>query len=114
LNHHLLPLPYINDEEWEKQLINRFKYCINVYRGSLTETDYDVWVIAFKDKDGNEIARLDADKSEIKRIQASTEGGHFYNIWREFNCNETPHKWILWPHSKSKDWCELIEQEIPR
>jgi hypothetical protein len=114
LNHGLLPVPYINNEEWEKQLINRFKYCINVYKGSLTETDYDVWVIAFKDKDGNEVARIDADENEIKRIQASTEGGQFYNIWREFNCNETPHKWILWPHSKSKDWCELIEQEIPR
>ena len=114
LNHQLLPVPYINEEEWEKSLVNRFKYCINVYIGSLTETDYDVWVIAFKDKDGNEIYRLDADKNEIMRIQTSTEGGHFYNIWREFDCNETPHKWILWPHSESKDWCEIIEQEIPR
>jgi hypothetical protein len=114
LEHKLLPVPYTNEEEWEKLLIKRFKYCINVFKGSLPEDDYDCWVISFKDKNGNEMVRLDASESELKNIQASTEGGQFYNIWREFKCNETPHSWLIWPHSKSKDWCTIIEQEIPR
>jgi hypothetical protein len=115
LEHKLLPIPSMSDDAWEKSLVQRFKYCINVYKGSLTETDYDCWVIAFKDENGKEIIRLDADENEIKTILATNTPGQFYNIWREFDYNGVPAKWLLWPHSKSKEWNhEIIEQEIPR
>jgi hypothetical protein len=61
-------------------MTRRFKYCINVYKGSLTEEDYDCWVIAFKDKNGVEINRQDAEfmKRELKQQQGyrnrTTEG----------------------------------------
>jgi hypothetical protein len=115
LEHKLLPIPSMSDDAWEKSLVQRFKYCINVYKESLTETDYDCWVIAFKDENGKEIIRLDADENEIKTILATNTPGQFYNIWREFDYNGVPAKWLLWPHSKSKEWNhKIIEQEIPR
>jgi len=78
------------------------------------DEDYDLWVIAFKDKDGNEIVRLDADANEIARIKHSNPNGHFYNIWREFDFIEQPKSWLLWPHSPSKGWeYEIIQNEIP-
>ena len=111
--HKLLPVPYTTEEEWESNMTRRFKYCINVYKGSLTEEDYDCWVIAFKDKDGVEIARMDADIEEIKQIKLGSPG-QFYDIWREFDCVEYPTSWLLWPHSPSKEWDhEIIQNEIP-
>jgi hypothetical protein len=115
LEHKSLPVPYTDEEEWEKSLVKHFRYCINVYRGSLTEPDYDCWVLAFKDKNGKEIQRADVGEEELKRIQQSPEGGQFYNIWREFDCEEFPHSWRLWPHTKSKEWNNpIIEQDIPK
>ena len=94
-------------------MTRRFKYCINVYKGSLIEEDYDCWVIAFKDKNGVEINRQDADVEEIKRIKLGSPG-QFYDIWREFDCVEYPTSWLLWPHSPSKEWNhEIIQNEIP-
>jgi hypothetical protein len=114
LDHKLLPIPSMNDEEWENSLVKRFKYCINVFHESLSEPDYDCWVLAFKDKKGNEIKRMDVDENELKGIKASLNG-QFYNIWREFDCTEPPHSWLLWPHSKSKEWNHpIIEEVIPR
>jgi glycosyltransferase involved in cell wall biosynthesis len=112
----MLPIPFKNEKEWEDNYVKRFKYCIDVYKGSLPENDYDCWVIAFKDKNGNEINRMDASESEVKDIIASSpKDDHFYHIWRTFECDEMPHSWKLWPHSVSKDWnTEIIEQEIPR
>jgi len=104
----------MTEEEWESNFVNRFKYCIDLYKPSVPDEDYDCWVIAFKDKDGIEIARMDADKDEIARIKQSNPGGHFYNIWREFDCLEYPKSWLLWPHSLSKEWDhEVIQNEIP-
>jgi glycosyltransferase involved in cell wall biosynthesis len=113
LDRKLLPIPSMTDEEWEKSMASRFRYCINLYKQSVLDDDYDCWVIAFKDKDGKEICRMDADENEVRSIKASNTPGHFYTIWREFEYSGTPAKWLLWPHSKSKDWNhEVIEQEI--
>ena len=113
LDRKLLPIPSMTDEEWEKSMASRFRYCINVYKQSVPDDDYDCWVIAFKDKDGKEICRMDADEHEVRSIKSNNTPGHFYTIWREFEYSGTPAKWLLWPHSKSKDWNhEVIEQEI--
>jgi hypothetical protein len=42
-----------------------------------------------------------------------TLDGDFYNIWRQFDTKKRPHKWIVWPHSVSKGWCDPIENTIP-
>jgi hypothetical protein len=110
----MLPIPEMTEEEWESNFVRRFKYCIDLYKPSVPDEDYDCWVIAFKDKDGVEIARMDADANEIAQIKQSNPNGHFYNIWREFDCLEYPKSWLLWPHSPSKEWNhEIIQNEIP-
>jgi hypothetical protein len=116
LDQKLLPVPYKDEKTWEKGFVKKFKYCIDLYKGSVTETDYDCWVIAFKDEEGKEIIRLDADINEIARIKANiSDTDHFYHIWREFECDKIPASWLLWPHSISKEWNhEIIENKIPR
>ena len=87
-----------------------FKHCIDVYRGSLTDTDYDFWAVIFLDKNGDELFRKDADKNEISGLL--TKEGDFVNIWREFNTTSKPAEWVVWLHTESKGWGEKITGKL--
>lgn len=107
------PVPYTSEKEYEKSFVSQFKYCIDVHKPSFTEKDYDVWVIAFKDKDGKEMVRLDAEEEEVNRLLNSDPKDDFVRLWRHFETSELPHSWLIWPHSKSKDWMPIIEGKVP-
>ena len=67
--------------------------------------------MAFHDINDKTIYRQDSDETEIKNIIANNNQA-FYNIWRQFHVDTMPSKWVVWPHSKSKGWCEKIEGSI--
>ena len=100
----LAPITYNNEEDFQKNLLREFKHCINIHRSELAETDYDFWCVVFKDKQDRDLRRIDANTEEIKSIMSNTTGGAFVLIWRSFECQEQPYKWVVWPHSVSKDW----------
>jgi len=104
------PYDYKTEEEWVNSFSSIFKHCIDVYRGSLTDTDYDFWAVIFLDKNGDEIFRKDADKNEISGIL--TKQGDFVNIWREFNTTIKPSEWVVWLHTESKGWGEKITGKL--
>jgi hypothetical protein len=83
-----------------------FKHCIDLGYDRVPEKDYDFWVVAFHDKDDNTLYRKDADKDEINSLFNDPDG--YCKVWREFQTKEKPAYWVVWPHSKSKDWCERI------
>lgn len=106
---------YRAKDSYEASFRNVFRHCIDLYKGSVQETDYDFWAIIFKDDQNNELYRLDADRQEIELLRNNVENtSEFYNIWREFDTKVRPHKWIVWPHSESKGWMEPIESLLPR
>ena len=107
----LAPNPILSEEEYQNSFLTIFKHCIDIHRESVPETDYDFWVIAFEDKDGNTIHRQDADVREIQNMLRDKEKT-FLNIWRTFNTDVKPYKWVVWPHSISKDWCTKIEHTL--
>lgn len=100
------PYPYQNETEWLNSFTQVFKHCIDVNYSSVPETDYDFWVVAFHNDKDETLYRLDADENEIRRMMNDPDG--YCKIWREFNTDETPTYWVVWPHSKSKDWCDRI------
>ena len=100
------PTP-LND--YETHLAAYKKYCIDVYRPSLSETDYTCWVVAFKDADGNEIYREDASPEEISRILKQDPDNNFVQIWRKFYSNVEAIVWLVWPNTHSKGWLDRIE-----
>lgn len=117
LDHYDPPNPfYRNEYARQKSYKNRFRHCIDLWKEQVKETDYDFWVIAFKDENGEDLYRKDADRGEIYSIvqNQETADGNFYNIWREFDTKKKPHKWIVWPHSESKGWCDPIEGSLNR
>ena len=89
-----------------------FKHCIDIYPHQVPLVDYDLWVVAFEDKDGKELHRLDADLDEINRIKLDFGDG-YYKVWREFSTTSKPAKWIVWPHSITEGWCERLEGILP-
>ena len=93
-------------EDWEKSLCKIFKHCIDLHYSKVPEKDYDFWCVAFKDKEGKDLYRKDADKEEIQRLLKDPDG--YCKIWREFNTEVKPSSWIVWPHSISKGWAEPI------
>jgi len=98
---------YNSEEEWLASFSRVFKHCIDVGFDSVKEDDYDFWVVAFHDENGETIYRKDADKDEISRIKADPDG--YCKIWREFPTTKQPKKWVVWPFSASKGWCDQIE-----
>lgn len=115
LNRERPPLKYKSKKDYENGFCKKIRYCIDLYKGSVEETDYDCWVVAFKDEAGEDVYRQDCDISEIESIKAaSPDYENFYNIWREYEDDQDPHSWIVWPHSESKGWMEPITGEMPK
>lgn len=101
---------YDSEEEWYSSFCRVFKHCIDVNFGSVPENDYDFWAVAFHSENGDTIYRKDADKQEINRMKS--DPGGYCKIWREFQTSESPKKWVVWPHSESKGWCDKIEGNL--
>jgi len=83
-----------------------FSHCIDISSKNFTEKDYDFWVVAFNDTDGQTIFRQDANSDEIKGLLKDRSGR--CKIWRKFQTTKKPESWIVWPHSKSKGWCKSV------
>lgn len=113
LDRKIPPTPFSSKQEYEKNFVSEFKYCIDIHKPSFTEKDYDVWVMAFKDKVGKEMIRLDADESEVNQLLNGNPSDEFVRFWRKFQTSELPKSWLVWPHSKSKGWMNIIEGEVP-
>lgn len=100
----------ISDEDFNNSLLFIFKHCIDIGYHQVPENDYDVWAVAFKDKDGNEMYRQDASPDEINQMKNDPDG--YCKVWRSFNTEKLPSSWIVWPHSISKGWADPITGNI--
>jgi glycosyltransferase involved in cell wall biosynthesis len=104
------PYNYETEEDWKKDFSSVFKHCIDVGYSSVSEKDYNFWVVAFHGPNDETLFRKDADKSEINRMMNDPD--KYCKIWREFNCESRPKYWVVWPHSESKGWCERITGQL--
>jgi hypothetical protein len=111
LDQHYPPNPhYDTDEKFEASFLTIFKHCIDIGFHEVPEQDYDFWVVAFHDEAGTTMFRQDVNESEIKNYLADTGG--YCKIWREFQAEKLPAYWVVWPHSKSKGWCDRIQRNL--
>lgn len=106
LDNNLAPNPPLYGEEYEKSFLCIFKHCIDIGFHQVPYNDYDAWAVAFEDINGVEIFRKDADVNEIKQMKNDPDG--YCKVWREFNSEIKPYKWIVWPHSIEHGWTERL------
>jgi hypothetical protein len=107
----IAPNPIIeNKEDYEKSFLRVFKHCIDIGYKQVPENDYDFWAVIFKDVENKDLYRKDALPEEIDRMKNDPD--KYCKVWREFNTETTPKKWVVWPHSKTKGWCDIIEGNL--
>jgi hypothetical protein len=110
LDNNLAPNPVLSDDDLDKSWLKIFKHCIDVRYEQVPEKDYDFWCVAFKDKDGKDVYRKDADKQEIENMFRDPD--KYCKVWRSFHSEEMPASWIVWPHSVSKGWQDPITGQL--
>jgi len=98
-----------DDISHKNGLLNFHRMCVDIHKPVFTETDYNVWVIAFENADGKEIQRADANADEVRHLlSVPYETDKFVHIWRNFFAEDRPVSWVVWPHSESKGWQERL------
>lgn len=111
LDNNFAPNPPLYGEEFEQSFMIMFKHCIDLHKGVLKEDeDYDFWAVIFENDAGETINRNDADEAQIKGYLSTKDD--FVKIWREFQVEEKPTRWIVWPHSKTNGWLEKLEGQL--
>ena len=110
LDNNLAPNPPLYGQEFDDSFLRIFKHCIDVHRTSFTDSDCSFWAVIFEDDIGGTLHRQDMNPDEIKVALSTTDD--FIKIWRTFNTEKKPHKWIVWPHSESKGWLNKIEGKL--
>ena len=110
LDNNVAPNPPLYGEEFEQSFLKIFKHCIDVHRSVFTETDYDFWAVIFEDDNGGTLHRQDMNAQEVKSTLATKDD--FIKIWRTFDTEKKPFKWIVWPHSESKGWLNKNEGRL--
>ena len=109
---------YRTKEALEESFRPVFKHCLDIHNSSLPEKDYDLFVIALFDELGEEIYRKDLGEDEIRNLEyerthRNDDNGEFYNIWIDDEIKIKPYSWLIWPHSRTKEWCARIEGTLP-
>ena len=106
LDNNLAPNPPLYGEDFDKSFLSIFKHCIDIGYDKIPENDYEFLVVAFHNEKDETIFRKDADINEINQIKNDPDG--YGKIWREFQTENKPKYWVVWPYSTSKGWCERI------
>lgn len=110
LDNNLAPNPPLYGDEFDQSFLKIFKHCIDIHKGSFTETDYDFWAVIFEDETNRPLNRVDLLPAEINKMLNDSD--QFVKIWRTFDTIKKPSKWIVWPHSTSKGWLDKIENKL--
>jgi hypothetical protein len=112
IDNNFAPNPVIeNRDEYEASFLKIFKHCIDLQYDQVPEKDYEFWCVAFENAEGETIFRQDADPNEINSKYNDPDG--YIKVWRSFHTETKPTKWVVWPYSTSKGWCDKIESYLP-
>tara|TARA_B100002019_G_scaffold292234_1_gene314758 strand:- start:19377 stop:20636 length:1260 start_codon:yes stop_codon:yes gene_type:complete len=95
------------DPNFKESFSPIFKHCIDLGFDQVPLNDYDFWVVAFHKNNGETIFREDLNEQQIQKVKSDPDG--YCKIWKTFHSPKKPAYCIVWPHSKSKDWCEQIK-----
>jgi hypothetical protein len=101
------PNPDVAD--YENSFYSKFKHCIDLHISEFPEKDYEFWVVSFEKTNGEVIYRQDANSNEVVALfnKAEKEDG-WIRLWRNYT-GPKPDKWVVWPFSTSKGWCNRKE-----
>lgn len=102
---------YDSEEEWKATLTRSNDVRILINKNELPKDvdDYDFWYVGTHDENGKEVFRKDKIDHEIKILLQNTEWMDFRFIYLSNHIAKT---YTVWPHSKSKGWCDKITKNV--
>jgi len=107
LQNKLAPNPEV--EDYENSFHQKFKHIIDVHKSGFEEDDYSFCAVILESEDGTPVYRNDLNEQEITQKLKTQDDWIKIHIDMQ---GPKPHKWIVWPHSKSKGWGKKIETLI--
>jgi hypothetical protein len=105
-------LPYTTEEEWKNTFTKSNDVRILIHKTKDLDpsiSDYDFWYVGAHDENG-EIFRKDYTASEIQKYLK--QPGEWIDNRLIFLSNRIPKTYVIWPHSKSKNWLNRIEKNV--
>jgi hypothetical protein len=103
------PNPVFSHDEFNEIDEIMFKHCIELHQKQFNKTeDYDFWAVIYEDDTGTSLHRVDLTINDIQRQM--NDSNEMFELCHEFYAPKKPHKWIVWPHSKTKGWLQKIER----
>jgi len=83
--------------------------------GALSLDDYDFIYVGYERADGTSIYNVNLKDEALKALISTLQKPNVsYPLVTRFFSDQMPHKWVFWPHSKSKGWTGRISGHLPR
>lgn len=109
LTHEVPPNPVHEDFAADEETM--FKHCIELNQTQFNKTvDYDFWAVIYEDPIGTSLHRKDCNATDIQSLLNALN--ETIKLHHEFFTPVIPHKWIVWPHSKTQGWLQKIEKNL--
>lgn len=114
LAHKLPPIECdFNDDDADNNGSTDFKHCIELKRDQFSKrepNDYAFWTIIYEDALGVSLHRRDYSETDVRQHLNAPDDT--IKLHHEFCASTKPHKWIVWPHSKTQGWLQKIEKTL--
>ena len=101
---------YGTKKAYNASFLSIFKFCIDLALDAVPEEECHCWVVVFKNDDGEEVDRQDANQEEIDRLKDDPDG--YIKLWRSFATEDNITSWMVWPNSKERGWLDQIHGNI--
>ena len=86
---------------WEIYINKRNDYKVTLHKADFEEIDYSFAVLLFEDNKGEIVYQ---DYITKKEIESLVNGNNSYLILNKISTCDTPHRYVVWPYSKSRSW----------
>lgn len=106
--------PPVSDERWKSMLLSSYEHIIEISSDYFSHPDYDFIYVGFDRKDGTNIYATNITEDHLKALlQQTSVTNAVIPLKTKFFCEEYPHRWCIWPHTKSKGWVQRLSGIAP-
>jgi hypothetical protein len=103
------PCTYTTDEAWDNNFIRVSNLTLRWNADDVEKSDdYDFWAVCVEDRQGNVISRNDLNPDNGAEQLAFVKN----TLDVKIKSTGKPHKWVLWPHSKTKGWLTRKDYDL--
>lgn len=101
--------PPVNDSNLDNYRFS-FYQLVQINKKDFPHRDYQFWIIAFDDSNGQGVWREDLGEREVQEILDSP--GQWYDRECYFTIDKVPSRYVIWAYRKNFGWAERVEVPV--